>query len=239
MFVPALALARGGLDRRTILGFGSAYSNTVLLGIPLVVAALGPAASVPLFLLISFHSSIFFTLVTALIELGRGAGQSLARLPLRLVKALATNVILLSVLGGIAGNLAGLELPSALDQFADYLGRAAFPAALFAMGAALRRYRVGGAMGPALFMVAAKLVLHPLVVALLVLVLVDVPALHAQVGILCAALPVGINVYLFAVRYQVGEAESATAILLSNIFSVVTIAIVLLQLGPNAGPAAP
>ena len=235
MFAPALALLPGGIDRRAILGFGSAYSNTVLLGIPLVVAALGPAASVPLFLLIAFHSSIFFTLVTALIELGRGAGESLALLPLRLAKALATNIILLSVLGGIACNIAGLRLPGTLDYLAEYLGRAAFPAALFSMGAALRRYRLGGAIGPAAFMVAAKLVLHPLIVAFLVLVAIDVPILHAQVAILCAALPVGINVYLFAVRYQVAEAESATAILLSNILSIVTVGLTLVLLAPN-GP---
>jgi predicted permease len=235
MFLPGLLLLGGGLDRRAILGFGSAYSNTVLLGIPLVIAALGEAASVPLFLLIGFHSSIFFTLLTALVELGRGGDAGLMGLPLRLIKALASNIILLSVLGGLVFNFAHVPLPAGIDHFADYLGRAAFPAALFSMGAALRRYRLGGALVPAALVVSVKLVLHPLLVAVLVTAL-GVPKLYAHVAILCAALPTGINAYLFAIRYATAEAETATSILISNVLSVATIGIVLLLLGADASP---
>ena len=227
MFLPAMLFASGGLERRTIIAFGSAYSNTVLLGVPLVVVALGPEASVPLFLLIAFHGPIFFTLVTALIEFSRGSRESLAAMPLTLLKALVANVILLSVLGGFLFNLSGLVLPDLLAKPMELLGRAAIPAALFSIGAALRRYRLGGALGPAAFMVLGKLVLHPLIVAALVLLIADVPRLYAQVAIISAALPVGINVYLFAVRYGIAEAESASAILLSNALSILTLGIVL------------
>jgi len=238
MFVPALVLAPGKLDRRVIRGFGCAYSNSVLLGIPLVVAALGQAASVPLFLLIAFHSPLFFTMVTLLLEIQRGSAAGLARFPLTLGKALVTNVILVAVMAGLLCNALTLELPVAIDKAAEYLGRAAFPAALFSMGASLRRYRIIGALPPALSMVAAKLLVHPLLMAGLVLLVFDVPELWAQVAILTASLPTGINVYLFATRYRVGEAESATAILLSNVASMLTVAVVLVLLGVEPGISA-
>jgi malonate transporter len=48
-----------------------------------------------------------------------------------------------------------------------------------------------------------------------------------------AALPVGVNPYLFAVRYDAGQAESASAILLTSLLSVVSVSVVLLWLGPG------
>jgi predicted permease len=46
----------GSFERQAIIGFGSAFGNSVLLGIPLVLTALGEQASLPLFLLLAFHS---------------------------------------------------------------------------------------------------------------------------------------------------------------------------------------
>lgn len=238
MFLPALLLAQGGGDRRTLIGFGCAYSNTVLLGIPLVVTALGREASVPLLLLISFHSAIFFTLVTVLVEVSRGSTQQLRTLPGNLARGLVSNVILMAVVGGFLFDARGLAIPAPLDKCAEFLGRAAFPGALFSMGASLRSYRITGALRPALWIVAAKLIGHPVVVAVLVLFVFDVPKLWAQTAILSAALPVGINVYLFAVRYGVAEAETTTSILLSNVISVATIAIVLRLMGVEVPPGA-
>ncbi|MDF1585401.1 AEC family transporter [Marinimicrococcus flavescens] len=217
--------------RAAILGFGSAYGNTVLLGIPLAITALGPEAGPPLYLIIAFHGMSFFTVITVLLELSRGTRENLRGLPLRTLKGLATNVILVSIVSGLLWQLLAGSLPPVIDRWAELIGRAALPCALFSMGASLRSYRIAGALGPALYVVLAKLVVHPLVVALFVLVLVPLPPLWAQVAIISAALPVGVNVYLFAGRYGVGEAETATAILLSTLLGVVSLSVVLALLG--------
>ena len=106
------------------------------------------------------------------------------------------------------------------------------PCALFSVGASLRAYRLKGALAPAALMVILKLGLHPLIVWALASFVFAVPLLWAKVAIVLAALPVGVNVYLFAVRYDAGQAESASAILLSSVLSVATLAVVLLWLGP-------
>ena len=48
-------------------------------------------------------------------------------------------------------------------------------------------------------------------------------------------MPLGVNVYLFGVRYDAGQAESATVILVSSILSVATLSAVLVWLDANAG----
>lgn len=230
MFVPAFLMFSGPMDRQAMLGFGSAFSNTVLLGAPLVITALGPEASLPIFLIISFHSAVFFSLLTLLIEGARGAGSQLWRLPIKLARALATNLFLVTIIAGLAFTWAGLKLPTALDKGLGFLAQAALPGALFSMGAALRRYKLTGAMGTAARMSAVKLVLHPLTVWLAVW-LFGVEGIWAKTAILCAGMPMGVNSYLFAVRYQVVEAETATAILMSNILAFGSLAVILHLIG--------
>jgi hypothetical protein len=75
------------------------------------------------------------------------------------------------------------------------------------MGASLRAYRIAGALQPALVMVALKLVVCPLAVWALATLVFEMPPLWAKVAIVLAAMPVGVNVYLFAARYDAGQAE--------------------------------
>jgi malonate transporter and related proteins len=237
VFAAGMALASlwfgGSFERRVMTAFGAAYGNTVLLGIPLVLTSFGEEASLPLFLMLAFHSTLLFTAVTVVLEVGRGARERLRELPLKVAGGLAANPVLWGLPAGVAFNLAGLTLPDTLERFAALIGGAAVPCALFSVGASLRAYRLRGALGPAALMVVLKLVAHPLIVWALASFVFAVPALWAKVAILLAALPVGVNVYLFAVRYEGGQAESASAILLSSVVSLLTVTAVLLWLGPG------
>ena len=217
----------GPFDRRVILGMGSGYSNTVLLGIPLVLTAVGPEAALPLFMLIAFHGMIFFTAVTVLIEQSRGDGARITQVPKQMLQGLIANPILIAMATGLAFAFLHWTLPRPLDQMVELIGKAAAPCALFAMGASLRAYRIGGALRPAAIIVALKLVAHPLLVAALVYLVFDLPPAWSATAVICAALPTGINSYLFAVRYQTAEAESATAILLSSVLSLPIVTLVL------------
>ena len=50
------------------------------------------------------------------------------------------------------------------------------------------------------------------------------------VMVVMAALPVGINTYLFAERYECGQALAGTAVVLSTVVSVVTLSVALSML---------
>ena len=227
----AKALGRQAPGDRIVAGFAACYGNVILLGIPLVLRALGEAATLPLFVLITFHGSILMTLVTILLERGSTDRPAGGRL-LAAAKGLAQNPILVGLLAGIAFGATGLALPGPVAASAELLGRAALPAALFAMGASLAGYQVRGAIGLAVGLVALKTVLQPLVVWLLVDHVFLIAKPWSDTAILLAAMPTGVNAYLFAARYRSGEAEAATAILLSTAFSLVTVsAILALRLG--------
>ena len=222
-------------DRSVIQGFGAGFGNTVLLGIPVVLASFGEAAALPLYLLLAFHSTIMYTCLTVLLEAARGRGARTRKLIANAARSLATNPVLGGLLAGIAWNQAGLPMPAVMDGWLQLVAAAAIPCALFSLGASLRAYRILGALPPALIMVVFKLVVHPLVVFALATWVFAVPPLWTKVAVIIAALPVGVNVYLFGNRYGTGQAEAATAILISSVASVFTMSVLLYALGVEAG----
>lgn len=212
-----------------IMGFSSAQSNIVLMGIPLVLTAYGEAGAVPLFLLIAVHLPIMMLAATVMIESAE-AGITREAL-LRLVRNLVTNPLLIAFACGSLGRIAGIELGGAPKQFVDLIAAAAVPCALFAMGMALRKYGVFGDVKLSVFIVAAKLMCLPLAVYLLAkYVFVLSPVWHG-VAVIFASMPVGINSYLLAARYKTGVATVAGAVTLSTALSLFSVSFWLYVLG--------
>ncbi len=226
----------GGVFRRnmaeaSIAGMTGAFGNTVLLGIPLILTTYGEAATLPIFLIIAFHSWQLFAVVTILIEGGRGTPGQMLQIPLNILKGLAGNPIIIGLLLGLVWNIWSLPIPKPVDVIAETLGKAALPCAVFAMGASLAGYKLRGAIGRASAGVMLKLLIHPAVTWMLATWVFQLEPLWRDVAVIMAALPVGVNVYLFAQRYDAGQAPAATAMLLSTGLSVVTITILLGLLG--------
>lgn len=218
------------LDEQAVLGLGAGFSNTGMLGIPLVVTAYGSSAALPLFVLIACHSLIMLPPTTALIETAQGGKQSPGRVLLALVRSIATTPVIWGLTAGLAFALLGAVIPGPLDAVVKSMGAAAAPCALFALGASLTRYRLAGNLREPMLMVVLKTVGHPLLVWLLATQLFDLPPLWASVAVTLAALPTGVTPYLFAQRYGASLETSASAVFLSTVVSIVTLSALLFLL---------
>jgi len=214
-----------------IAGMTAGFSNTVLLGVPLILTTFGDQATLPMFLLIAFHSWQLLSVVTIQAEIGNGAGEEMRSLPKNVAMGLVRNPIILAMLAGVAANLLGLPLPAFADTLLETLGRAALPCALFAMGASLAAYRIMGALPEATIGTALKLAMHPAATWVLATHVFAVTPMWRDIAVLVASLPVGVNVYMMAQRYDTGVAPAATALILSTAASVGTVAVVLWLLG--------
>lgn len=223
------ALSLRGVDA-AILAMTGAYSNVVLLGIPLVVASLGEAANVPLFLIVSTHAAVMFLLTTFCAEIGAGEKTRLARLPIQTIRVLLKNMIVIGLLLGLAVNLADYTLPKTIDNMAAYLGGAALPCAVFSMGASISRYHVGGDWGMISLALIVKNVIHPILVWLVCSEVFSLPATWTAVAVILAACPSGINAYLFANRYRAIVPSTATVVVISSLLSIPVLSAVLLLL---------
>jgi predicted permease len=220
-------------DHRAIFGMSAGFTNTVLLGIPIIITAFGPEASLPLFLIIAFHGPILLPLTTALIQLGKGGEVSPGTQIGRVASELVHNPIIMALLLGLLANLVNLTLPSPVDGLLELLGRSAVPCALFTMGASLAGYPLTGDVPPALCLVGLKLLVHPLLVWVLAVPVLGLGGLWVAVAVTLAAMPSGINVYLFAARYDAAPGVAARSVLLSTLFSLLTLTSLLYILKPG------
>ena len=216
----------------TIQAFGSAFSNGVMLALPLLLWVYGDAGGVPALLIITLDV-IVFSSVTVLLELSRRGGRATGlRVVGQAARGVLVNPIIMGTVLGILFSLSGLALPVVVEETLSFLGGAAAPSALFALGASLSLRRIAGSLGPAGTMVAFKLFLHPLLAWLAFTYLLDLDPLWRNAGVIFAACPVGLNVYVFAQHYDVAIETASSAILISTMLAVVTITALLLLLPP-------
>jgi predicted permease len=238
VFITGASLGRLGFKMRmaemTIQAFGSAFSNGVMLALPLLLWVYGDAGGVPALLIITLDV-IVFSAVTVLLELGRrGGGRAGPRVVAQAARSVLVNPIIMATVLGILYSLSGLALPAVVEQTLSFIGGAAAPSALFALGASLSLRRIGGSLGPAATMVAAKLFLHPILAWLAFAWLLELDPLWVNAGVIFAACPVGLNVYVFAQHYEVAIETASSAILISTALAMLTITALLLLLPPVA-----
>lgn len=205
---------RGGPAAVTC-GFAAAQSNTVLVGIPIILKAFGEPAAVPLALLIGIHLPVMMLVATLLVEGSRASPGAIG------LKLVSHPILIGIVLGSVARPVVDVT-PSAIWTVIDLLAGAAVPAALVTLGIGLHRHGLQGGLKLPLLLSFLKLVVQPAIVFVLAVHVFTMPPLWAGAAVMFAACPCGINAYLFAERYKAGMSETSAAIALSTPLSIIT-----------------
>lgn len=215
-----LPLADAGMEAHTAM-----TGNTGFLGVPMLVVLLGPQAAGPVLMVLTIDLMVFATIVTLIITAARQGRITPATL-VPLARGIVANPMIVSMLAGLIWASLHVPMPAPLDEFLALLGAAATPGALFAIGASLVG-RDADRPGPAIWLSFAKLVLHPLAVAIAALAIFGVTPFAAGVMIAAAALPVAGNVYILAQHFGTAQHRVSTAILISTVASIATVPLVI------------
>jgi predicted permease len=219
---------RGGLDWNNA-AFGAlvaAFPNTGFMGVPLLVALLGPAASGPVIVTLVVDLVITSSLCIAVSRLGNG-GQGSAAALRGALRGIAANPMPWAIALGALASGAGLVLPKPLLQTIGLLADAASPVALFTIGAVLARSQLHAArpapLRDVLPVALAQLAAHPLLIgaaghgAIALGLALDPAAL--TVLVLVACLPSASNVAMLAERFGADTGRVARIILVSTALS--------------------
>lgn len=209
---------------------GVIWGNYGYLGLPLLTAALGPAAALPTVAVITCDILVPATLTIALLERDRGGGKGLAGLRLALA-GIARNPLILAVLTGATLSAAAVPLPTAATAFLKLLGSAAGPCALVALGASLALSPSGGAKRDVSLVTALKLLANPVLVWLAGAYLLPLEPDKLAAAILLTAMPTAASVFVMAQRYETWVLRASTSVLVTHLGSVVTLGVLLYILG--------
>ncbi|WP_045389925.1 AEC family transporter [Falsirhodobacter sp. alg1] len=206
------------------IGFCCLFSNSLLLGLPIMERAYGESSLAGNFTIIALHSPILYGLGIATMEIVRARGTDLspAQLVRKIVTALMRQPLVIGITLGFAWNMTGLAIPHVVGGGLQMMTRAALPAALFGLGGVLCRYRPEGDMKIITMVCALSLIVHPGIAYLISRLLhLDVDQMRSTV--VTASMAPGMNAYLFANIYGVARRVSASSVLLATAGSLFTI----------------
>lgn len=229
LFVGAAILTRlvfrdhlGGL---AVAGQAASVGNLGFLGLPLVLQAFGPSAAGPIAVALVVDVAVLIPLSILILESQREGGDFLSTC-VSAIRGAVFNPFLLSIVAGLLLVFFNIELPKPVDRTFEFLGAAAGPTALFALGMSLADKSVEGDRGPIASLVLLKLFVHPVVFGLLVVFFV-VPLQQAAIALVLAALPVAGNVFVIAERYATRTRRISAAIFVSTVIAVATVTVAI------------
>jgi len=226
-FIIGIGLARRVFANRpgesVAVGFAGTFTNTVLVGLPLMSRAYGAPALPVTLSIIGLHGAILLTLGMVTMELTRRDGQSLGRTLVVAARRVGSNPLIWGIVAGVTGSLVDLQLIEPAQAFFQMMAQAVVPAALFGIGGALNEFKLSDNWKQALIASLIKLILHPALAYAMMIWVFRMPMDMARYGILLAAMPSGVNIYIFATYYDRGTSVAANTILIGTILSALTI----------------
>jgi predicted permease len=237
-FVVGILLARYVWKRRpgeaVAIGFCAMFSNTLLLGLPVMTLAYGEESLAPAFSILAIHAPFHYVIGIVTMEVLRRDGAGALETATRAARAILSNALTIGIASGLLLNAVGLRLPDFAETAVDMLARAALPVALFAIGGALTRYAIRADLGEAAMATTLSIVIHPLVAWTLATQVFDLPQDLLRAAVVTSAMPTGMNGYVFAAMYDRAVGAAASTVLLSTALSVLTISFWLWLLGGAA-----
>ncbi len=213
------------------IGFGSLFSNSVILGIPIMERAYGGAALDSMLAIISIHAPFCYLLGITVMEISRADGRGAVDTTVTVVRAMIQNALMVGLAAGFAVNLSGLTLPGVALEAVDLIVAAALPTALIGLGGVLTRYRLRKSLGAASMTSTLSLLVHPSIALFLSHVVFALPIHMVQAAVLTAAMAPGVNTYVFASMYNRAMGAAASTVLLATAISVLSVSFWLSVLG--------
>lgn len=200
------------------------FGNSVQLGIPMASAMFGEAGLPIHVAIVSLHSLVLLTVLTALVEVDLARerakqGQRDAHLGRMLAETARKTVIhpvVLPILLGLMWNACGAPTPRVADDVLLMLSQAVVPLCLVLIGVSLAQYGLQTSLRGAIVLSALKLLMLPAVVLAIGRWGVGLSGLPLSVVVMAAALPTGNNALIFAQRYETQEGEATATIALST-----------------------
>lgn len=211
---------RKQLGTAAVYAMGNTYSNVVLLGLPVVLSALGPDYATYVFLILSAHGIImigFTNFCGAFNQSSKTANTSKLSSTIKNLWHMISNPVLASIIGGMLYNVLGLGLNDTIKDTLTLLGKPGITCALIILGSSLHFYAIKGHRLQIAWLSLVKLILLPLSVYLSATYLFELEKTLVAVVVILSASPTGVNAYLVACTVQKHQALVASTVVVTTV----------------------
>jgi len=203
-----------------------ASPNTAFMGIPVLLALVGPKAMLPV-VISTIILAIVLCFAIILIELtDSNKNNSIIK---TLLPVIFKNPIILSIIFGFIVSILNIKLPECIISLFKELGQTCGPTAMFAIGIPLTTLRLPKQKRQICYLCFLKLIIMPLV-TLPLLILFGASNLMIATGFILSAMPVAATTFIVAQQYGIYVLKTTELIILSTIISVITLSIAIIYL---------
>lgn len=209
------------LEDATAVGFCCLFSNSVLLGLPITEQAYGAGALEANYAITAIHSPFCYGIGISVMEIIKARGASRGQIFAKVIKAMFSNSLILGIAAGFVVNLGDIALPGPISSSLDMMVRAALPAALFALGGVLFRYRPEGDLRLILYVCLVGLFIHPLITFSLGNA-AGLSNASLRSAVITGAMAPGVNAYIFANMYGHARRVAASSVLIATLLTILT-----------------
>jgi predicted permease len=236
VFALPLLASRDGrpFGDRALDGLSGCYPNVGYIGFPLAFLAYGASSAPGATIAAVLTACVLFALAIALLEWDLHRGHAFGATVMKVGKSLIRNPILLAPILASTITTGWLELPAAVDRVIKLLAASAGPCALVAHGLFLARDDPSNARPwlaatrpRPLVLVSLKLLLQPMITALLAVYAFGLKGVDAQLVVILSALPTGTGAFMLADLYRRDVEVTSTTIMMSTIISALTLSLCL------------
>ena len=222
----SVLLLHKSVTEGVILGLGSSFSNSLLIGFPIIYFLFGDKALAPFTLTLLVENLILLPLLLALAEIANGSRDiSVIERVKETLNSLLKNPIVLAISFGLLASLINLEPPAMAERVVGILANTVSGVALFTIGAGLVGVNTRGMHREIGVVMMAKLILHPIALLVLLAIGFDLEPSMAAVAVILASMPM-FGVYaVIGQKYNMGSLCSAV-LLPTTVMAMVTVSLV-------------
>ncbi|MGX9964581.1 AEC family transporter [Roseomonas sp. F4] len=210
------------LAEAALFALACVFGNSVMMGVPIIVAAYGAPGVPPMLGILALQTMILLGLATIVTEVGLHANAPWRRVLTSSLTGILKNPVVLAVIAAFIWVTFSLPVPSVVRRTLELLGGAAPPLALFCLGGGLAGISAAAAWKETTAIVGLKLLALPLLTWGLALFF-RISAIDTAVAVTMAALPTGANAFILARRYATGTDRSGAAVVVSTAISILTL----------------
>lgn len=229
-FLISFAIAmviRRNIAESAIAGIAGSYGNVGYMGPGLALSTLGAQAAAPVALIFCFDTVLAFTLVPLLMAVAGTEKKSLPATVLGVLRSILLHPFIIATALGVLSAAVHFQPPVAFDKLMEFLQNASAPCALFALGLTVALRPIQKMPWEVPLLAVVKLIVHPLIALSLLSLLGPFSDTWVAAGVLMAALPPALNVFVLGRHYDTWVSQASGAILFGTMVSVVTLTTVM------------